>query len=332
MFVTEVKDINSAEPHIEATPTVAVSTKGRIFVSFIGNDGERAGILSSKDGKNSFCAVAEIVGDGEEKVEACRLWIDPLGRLWVMWSYLPSARTFCRVCADPDADVLEWGEERELDFGTLLSCPLVAKDGSWLFMSAVSIKEIRERFGSEKKRGMYVHRSTDEGKTFEQISKIFANSCWFDAMALIEKGDKLVAYTRTNYGVGKFISADRGENFRAEADSGYGAESARLAFAILPSKHTLMINSGNFAPDGSRCLAAMLSLTDGMAYHGIMCLEAGRVNTSNPDFCTFGDMIYTVYVRAAGNKNELIFARYTESDVLAGEARSENSKLGIVIL
>ena len=331
MLSTKISEMKEIFPKIDATPTVAVSRGGRIFASFIGDDGDCAVILSSRNENGPFEVCAEIIGDGEDKVESCRLWNDPLGRMWVIWSFLPSAKVYCSICAEPDADVLEWSEEKNLDFGTLLARPLVTSSGAWMFMSAVSANEIVRIKGGEKKKGMYVYRSEDEGNTFEQVGKVFANTGGFDAATLIEKGGKFVAYIRTNYGVGKFISADGAESFKAETDSGYCSNGARFALGIMPSAHTLMINNGNFAPDGSRCLAAMLSLTDGMVYHGIMCLEDGGVNTSNPEFCTYGDTIYSIHVRAAEGKNELVLSRFTETDVLEGKPVSDASKLGMVI-
>ena len=90
-------------------PAIERTAKGRLFLSwYTGGDTEEFGnyvplIFSDDDGTTwSPVVAAAYFGPDARAFDEC-LWIDPLGRLWFVYSALPETAVWASVCDDPDA-------------------------------------------------------------------------------------------------------------------------------------------------------------------------------------------------------------------------------------
>jgi hypothetical protein len=327
-------------------PSVAVSVSGRLFLSY--RTDAYALVIFSNDGGKSWstpAAVAE-VGEGEKMFDN-RVWIDPLGRLWFMWSVIGGNRVECAICDSPDADKLAFGDVRTLDFGLMLARPLVSIDGAWLFLSGVTKREIDARGGAAgKTKGMYVYESTDNGETFRQKSKPFGGTT-FEALSTTEKviysrpnGVDIVGtpyfmvYAQVAYGVAKFVSPDGGVGFRAEADSTFGSYFSQMDINTvgLSEKKVLLVNNMHFGEGGKMCFCALFSNNRGDNYQGVLELEAPEVKAFFPDIAVAEDCFYVAYERErADGVKDIALSRFTEQDVIAYRLVDESSYLGISV-
>lgn len=208
---SSLERFSSANRLWQGIPSVESTANRRIFAAFYSGGetecmGNFAAVVQSDDCGVTFSEPVAVAYMGEDAraYDSC-LWIDPLGRLWFIWSVMPDSRVEFSICTDPDADVLEWGPVRTLAHDVMLNKPIVTKDGDWLFPVAVWKPGLTAGFagGSDgvHETGAHVYRSRDCGETFEKLGTVDAPERWFDEHMLLEKqnGD-LEMYIRTRYG------------------------------------------------------------------------------------------------------------------------------------
>ncbi len=347
MFVCDFKDIEkiSVGTADKKNPSLALSNSGKLFLSC--QTESTVLVTRSTDGGNTWSAplAAVAVGEGEAVYDS-RLWVDPDNRLWFMWSVLGNNRVECAICADADADALSWGEVRTLDFGLMLSRPLVSFDGTWLFLSGVTKKELDARGSAEgKARGLYVYETRDGGQTFALRSKPFAGTMTFEAIAATEKVIQsrpngvdienksfYVVFAQVAYGLAKLVSPDGGVGFRAENDSTFGSYRSQFDVSTvgpLLDKKFLLVNNMHFAEGGKMCLCALFSVNSrGDSYQGVLRLESPDVKAFYPDIAVFDGAFYVAYEREnEQGRHEIALARFTEKDTLAFGLADSNSYL-----
>ncbi|MBE6577234.1 MAG: exo-alpha-sialidase [Ruminococcaceae bacterium] len=349
MFVCDVKDIEkfTANSNDRKNPSLTFSNGGKLFLSV--QTENTVLITRSCDSGNSWSApLAAVVLNGGETVFDSRLWVDPDNRLWFMWSVIPNNRVECAICADADSEKLVWGEVRTLDFGLMLSRPLVSIDGSYLFLSGVTKRELDARDASVingKDKGLYVYETRDKGETFTLRSKPFANNVTFEAFTAIEKiiqsrpnGVDIVnksfytVYAQVSYGIAKLVSPDGGVGFRAENDSTFGSYYSQFdASTIGPllDKKFVLVNNMHFAEGGKMCFCALFSVnTRGDSYQGVLELESPDIKVFYPDIAIFDGAVYVAYEREDGQgMRDIALSRFTEHDALAFEVVDSNSYL-----
>jgi hypothetical protein len=264
---------------------------------------------------------------------------------------MPNNRVECVICDAPNADTLIWGEVRTIDFGLTLSRPVVTHDGAWLFLSGVTQKEVDAREPSadcEKAKGLYVYETCDCGETFTLKSKPFGDRTAFEAISAIEKvifsrpnGVDIVGkyfytiYAQVPYGIAKLVSPDGGVGFRAEADSAYGSYFSQFdAVTIGPieEKKFLLVNNMHFGEGGRMCLCALFSNNRGDSYQGVLELESVNNKAYLPDIAPSGDEMLVAYEREGkSGAHEIVLAKFTEADVLAGTITNAESYIGRVV-
>lgn len=301
-------------------------------------------LVYSDDGGNTFTepvAVADVGADG--RAYDPTLWIDPLGRLWFIWSVMPNNRVEFALCNDPDAAELVWSDIRVLGYDVMLNKPIVAKNGDWLFPCAVWKKGLHScGLGSEDNpQGAHVFRSRDMGETFERIGTVEARDGWYDEHMLLEKNDGTIEmYIRTKYGVAVAESQDGGVTFSEARDCGFGGPNSRFHVKRLRSGNILLVNHYRFI--GRSHMTALLSTDDGKTYpHTLLLDERGDV--SYPDAVEGADgYIYITYDRERGaqyhadrdyskSAREILMAKITEKDILAGALVDERSELKMIV-
>ena len=340
------------ERYWQGIPSIERTRGGRIFVSFYsGSYSEYLGnyclIVKSEDDGRTFSEPIAVAYAGEEKrtYDPC-LWIDPLGRLWFFWGVMPDNRVYFSICNDPDADKLSFGDVRSLGYGVMLNKPTVRKNGDWLFPSAVwehslNLDSLGCTLDSTPPTGAHVYRSQDVGGSFALIGTALGDKRSFDEHMILEKADgRLTMYLRTAYGIGLSDSDDGGITWTPVYESGIPNPTSRIHIRRLRSGRVLMINHFNFTRRSH--LTALLSEDDGKTFPYRLLLDE-RSNVSYPDLAEAEDgTLYAVYDRERGavySKNvnyehsarEILMAKFTEEDVLAGHLTSPEGRLKITV-
>ena len=354
MLITEPASLRAfcAEHRMwQGIPGIERTKGGRIYACFYSGGvteqmGNFAALVKSEDGGKTFSepiAVADM-GDKARAYDSA-LWIDPLGRLWFIWSVMPESRVEFAVCDKPDAEVLAWSPVRLMGHDVMLNKPIVTRGGDWLFPMAVWDPRLvtGSAGGSDgvHETGAHVLRTRDQGMTFEKIGTVIAPDRWFDEHMLLEKQDgTLDMYIRTKYGIGKAVSADGGCTWSEAADSGLGGPNSRFCMRRLRSGRVLLVNHYQFT--GRSHLTAMLSDDDGATFPHKLLLDERR-EVSYPDVCEDDEGgIYIIYDHERGaqyekdadysaHEREILMAKITEDDIVSGEVHTPGSALRMTV-
>ena len=234
---------------------------------------------------------------------------------------------------------------RTIGYDIMLNKPIVASNGDWLFPVAVWKPGITAGIagGSDglHETGAHVYRSRDNGRTFEKISTVEHPDRWFDEHMLFEKrSGEIEMYIRTRNGIGKAVSRDVCLTWDAPTDSGLGGPNSRFYIGRLKSGRVLLVNHVNFT--GRNNLTALLSDDDGATFPHRLLID-GRSNVSYPDVKEGSDgFIYIAYDRERGARytpdidpdasaREILMAKITEEDILAGKIVNPESRLMNII-
>jgi BNR/Asp-box repeat. len=362
MLYTQSNDLSSfyAEKRIwQGIPGIEITKKGRIFSTFYsGGRTEEFGnycvvLLSDDDGKTfsePVCAAYD--GEKDRCYDPC-LWIDPCARLWFIWaSSYPELGIYYSVCENPDENELNWTEPTLLGHDVMMNKPVVLTNGEWLFpcavwKSGVNAGGMKNNSGFEQLA--YAYRSSDNGKTIEQLGGADADKRSYDEHMILElKDGTLAMYIRTQYGIAISYSKDKGNTWSYGQDSTIWGPNSRFHIRRLPSGNILLINhlkaeEGNgllFGPRNN--LAAMISKDEGKTWEGFLMIDE-RNNVSYPDVALSEDgFIYITYDRERGAvysqtedytkyAKEILMAKVTEEDIVAGKIIHQNSRLKSII-
>ena len=353
MLITDKNELEkySASYRIwQGIPSIEVTKKGRIFAAFYsGGVKEEIGnfsmVVFSDDGVNFSEPIAVAYKENNRCYDPC-LWIDPLGRLWFTWAESPEKYAVKgTVCDAPDADVLSWCEPFEIGGNVMMNKPIVLTTGEWLFPTAVWEKSMCAvpgiKVSDDTDRRAFAYKSVDNGKNFEKLGGVDIPKRSFDEHMLLElKDGRLAMYVRTQYGIGVSHSYDRGKNWTAGENSKLGGPCSRFFIGRLKSGRILLVNHYNNR--GRNNLTALLSEDEGKTWKYKLLLD-GRNNVSYPDAKEADDgYIYIIYDRERGcfknnmdaayaDAREILYARITEKDIMAGEITEDGSSLANVV-
>lgn len=334
----------------QGIPGIEVTKNGRIFSAFYsGGCDEETGnfvvLLKSDDGGVDFSEpIAAVYKENYRCYDEC-IWIDPLDRLWLIWSIMPDNGVYAVICDNPDADELIWGEEFLVGHDVMMNKPTVLSTGEWLFPVAVWGERVwswmPERRTSQTDMRAFVYKTEDYGKTFTKLGGVDMPERAYDEHMVLELNDgRLMMMVRTMYGFGVSYSYDRGKTWTEGTDSGFGGANSRAFISRLKSGRILLINHHNNT--GRNNLTAMLSDDECKQWKYKLLLDE-RNNVSYPDAKEAEDgFIYITYDRdrAAGAKDmkgvynsarEILLAKITEEDIMAGELVNPESRLKCII-
>ncbi|MBR5739043.1 MAG: exo-alpha-sialidase [Lachnospiraceae bacterium] len=334
MLITDpekLRKYDSAHRLWQGIPSVAVTKKGRIFVTFYsGGMREEIGnyclLLRSDDGIRFSEPVAVAETEGKRCFDP-NLWIDPAGRLWFTWAESPENGVFAAVSEDPDAEELIFAAPRKIGEDVMMNQPIVTRDGRILFPIAVWAKGVQPKgydYREEKEDGAFVYESADGGETVKKTGRVDLEHRCFDEHMLIERRDGSIRmYVRTDYGIGMADSFDGGHTFENGRDSGLGGPNSRFYVGRLKSGRLLLINHVGFTKRDH--LTAMLSEDDGETWPYRLLIDE-RAKVSYPAAAEGPDgMIYIVYDRDRGYyKNSVDEMRASEREILIGKIREED--------
>lgn len=353
MLITEKKEIEKySDPHRvwQGIPGIVHTKGGRTFVSLYSGDVKETygnfAVLLMSNGHTDFEHVAVVKKEGQFRVFDPVLWIDPMGRLWFIWNVMPGEQVMASVCDDPDAEVLQWSEPKEIGRGIMMNKPIVLSTGEWIFPIAIWLLDIYTEFRKaglreDDEAGSYVYKTSDCGKTFQRLGMANIRKRSFDEhMVYEQRNGVLKMLVRTTYGIGAAYSYDRGKNWSKGENSGLGGPCSRFYINRLKSGRLLLINHHNFK--GRNNLTAFLSDDDGKTWPYSLLLDE-RKQVSYPDAMEADDgFIYIVYDRERGcfkenmvdvyaSAREILTCRIKEEDIMAGHLVTEGAFLKNVV-
>ena len=331
----------------QGIPGIVCTPRGREFVSFYSGStketyGNFAALIMRDKGESFSEPVAVAEKPGSYRCFDPVLWLDPLSRLWFIWNVMPGEQVMASICNNPDADELSWGDEFCIGRGIMMNKPIVLSSGEWLFPIAIWKTDIFYEFRKSELRtddiaGSYVYKTVDNGKSFVKMGSADIRDRTCDEHMILETDNgALMMLVRTKYGIGLSYSYDRGKTWSRGENSGFGGPSSRFHICRLRSGRVLMINHVNYVKRDH--LTALLSEDGGKTFPYSLLLDE-RNEVSYPDAMECEDgYIYITYDRERGCfkksldeayacSREILTARITEEDIIAGDITSEGSYL-----
>jgi len=209
-------------------------------------------------------------------------------------------------------------------------------------------------FEQESKRppGPHVYRSMDEAETWEQLGTpivppdagtIGGNHGTLERMIIERRDGSLWMLGRTRYGIGESTSNDGGRTWAPITDSGIPHPSSKFFIRRLESGALLLVRNDppsfeEISEDCTECgfvnrthMSAFLSHDEGRTWVGGLLLDE-RDETSSPDGVQAANgAIYVTYDRKRMIEQEILMARFTETDVMKGKCVTQVCSLRTVI-
>lgn len=309
-------------PGVEITPT------GRLFVVFFSggprepDPANTVYLCRSDDGGAHFGApvrVAEPAGSSRAFDPA--LWLDPGGRLWLIYNRSNRETgehgVFARTCEEPDADEPAWSPEYragyDVPFCFRLNKPVVLSSDEWIMPVTHAPAVTKDWFAADAQvQGAGISR--DDGRTWSLHGAVRAPE-WALENMIIERSDGvLVMYIRTGSGlIWRSLSQDRGLSWSPAEPAGIPNPGSRFFVRRLASGDWLLINS----PDPKRRtgIVASISSDEGATWSRALVLDP-RDQVSYPDAAIDADgYVYVVHDRDRYGAAEILLSRFHLSDV-----------------
>lgn len=337
MIISDAEQLKAYEPGgrvWQGIPSFERTKNGRCFsVFYTGETGEMNGnyctLAVSDDGENWRDPVIVTYAGKDRRCYDPNVWIDPLGRLWLIWSVMPDLAVYAAICDNPDADELVFGEERRIGTGVMLNKPTVLSSGEWMFPIAVWKESVISPYDAQKikvPRLAFVVRTVDEGKTFKRLGGVDMPDRCFDEHMIVElKDGRLAMFVRTYYGIGVSYSFDGGFTWSDGKDTGILSPNSRFFVRTLKSGNVLLVTNDSRRREK---MTAFVSTDDCKTWQGGLLLDK-RDLVSYPDGVESDGCIYITYDCERGNPRtleatqkearEILYARFTEADALAGK-------------
>ena len=349
-----ITDMNSnaiwhKKSHLQGIPGIECTRNGRLFATFYsGGIKEETGnycllVFSDDNGKTWSEPLAVAFYENHRCYDPC-LWIDPQGRLWFFWSVMPDHAVYAAICENPDAasDSFLWLEPRLVGHDVMLNKPIVLSTGEWLLPIAVWSEKMYHFMPSKQEERLpFAYISADNGCTFKRLGGAEFDKRSFDEHMFVEREDgTLVMYIRTALGVCQSFSYYGGLHWSNGNDAYINGPDTRFNICRLTSGNWILVYNENSRRRSH--LIAKISKDEGKSWEGGLMLDE-RMNVSYPDSAQSSDgSIYIIYDRERGDNmrtlsdamkkaREILFARVTEEDILAGRLVDAKSCLRGVV-
>jgi hypothetical protein len=330
-------------------PGITISRGGRLWATFktgdITEDEDNCTVVitSSDRGDTWSRPVLAVDIDGPVRTNDPGIWTDPNGKVTLMWGQVYGfwdgrAGFWTMTAEDGDNENTRWSKPVRLSDGYTKNKPFITRDGTWLYL-------IEHRFARGKPMEPeltfslpHLHHSNvfasyDQGRTLRFLShaRIPPADQTFQEHMLVEKKDgTLWMLGRAKYGIGEAFSKDQGRTWTELAPAkGIQGPSSRTFFRRLASGNILLVKNGYDIdrPSPRTHMTAFLSEDDGATWPHRLLLDARA--TSYPDAVQDGaGMIYLVHDFERTGAKEVIFHRFTETDIKAGKNVTNGSLIG----
>lgn len=344
-YVTERREFQGI-PGIEVTPG------GRLWATWYsgglgeGPDNYVVLVTSADQGETWTEPVAVVDPPGNVRAYDSAVWRDPLGRLWLFWSQCHSEKignifdgrsgVWGSYAEDSEAERSAWSDPVRVANGVMMNKPMVLSNGEWAYPTAVwndlGGKEVLPELRDERYSNITV--SADQGRTYHRRGGADVPDRGFDEHHLVELNDgRIWCLVRTKNGIGQSFSEDGGKTWSPGEDSGLKGPGSRFFIRRLQSGKLLLVNHqvDPEKPNKRQKLTASLSDDDGRSWHGELMLDE-REGVSYPDGVQDRDgAIWIIYDHSRYGEGDILFARFNEDDIEAGQLVSQNAALKCLI-
>ena len=315
-------------------PSLAISPRsGRMWATWYAGRTPREDqnnycvLTTSADGGTTWkeVLVADPDGTGPRRAFDPEVWVLPDGTL--RWTWTDRIGT---SESDPGQDqlwMLTLDSEREpsgnslqpvyVGRGVMMCKPTVLSTGEWAFPLA--------HWKAQISSCLYISKDCGASFFLRGGVSLPQEDRLYDEHKVIERrnGD-LWCVSRTKSGLCESVSHDWGFTWsNPMAMRGVKHTSSRCFITRLHSGNLLFVKHGPLAADVGRCkLTAYVSTDDGMTWQGGLLLDE-RMNVPYPDGQQTPDgTIVIAYDFDRTGAREVLFCKFREEDVMAGENRS----------
>ncbi|MBQ8836900.1 MAG: exo-alpha-sialidase [Clostridia bacterium] len=321
------------------------SESGRLWATwYAGGEGEGAynfALLytSMDDGKTWKGPVLAIDHEYPVRVFDPNLWMDPDGRMWMFWSQSRFHKdgvygTWMMYTDNPESENPTWSAPVRVANGVTMNDPVVLSNGDWLLPTAIwAYANTVEEMAKETNSNVYI--SKDKGMTWEYLGSVpsYEGSRNCDENMIIEQTDgSLRMLIRTGLGIEESYSYDGGATWTGATDADITNVVSRFYITRLSSGNQLLVY--NDPPEdgkGRSHMTAAISTDDGKTWTHKLVIDE-RSSTSYPDAVEDADgNIYIIYDRTRTEHGQILMAKITEADIIAGETVTESSVLKVHI-
>lgn len=328
----------------QGIPSIGRGANGRLWATWYGgstdeNEYNWCVLYTSDDDGNTWKGPKVVVQPREEFVRAFdpNLWTDPKGRLWFIWnqSYFHfdgRCGVWAMYTENPDTEDPVWSEPQRLCDGIVMCDPVVLKNGDWLLPTAIWGWGLCEEMARDRHSNAYISR--DEGASWQYAGSVQKTEGRYncDENMIIEQTDgSLRMLVRTMLGIEESYSHDGGFTWTDAVDAHISKVVSRFYITQLASGRQLLIF--NDPPEESNVrshMTAALSEDDGATWPYRLVLDE-REGVSYPDAVEADGYIYAIYDRNRYSDMEILMAKFTEADILAGKIIDPASGLQIIV-
>ena len=345
------KEYEDENRGFQGIPSMTLAPNGRIWACWytggIGEGEDNYVVLVSSDDRGQTWTkplLAVAIPNAPIRTYDPSMWTDPNGRVWLFWAQCHCAKpnstwdgrsgTWFTTTVTPDRVDAVWSKPQRICDGIMMCKPIADSKGRWLLpVSVWNIDPVHP--DRTLPAGANVVVSQDQGKTWQQLghTTVPRPDALFDEHNLIERKDgSFWMLIRTRSGMAESTSTDAGKTW-SEPQNAYPHTSSRFFVRRLQSGNLLFVKHGEIMEKTEKRshLKAFLSENDGKTWKGGLLIDE-RVNVSYPDGDQAEDgTIFVVYDRERYSDREILMARFTEEDVLAGKIVSPNGALALLV-
>lgn len=325
----------------QGIPSIEAAPAGRLWATWYGGPagegepGNHQTLVTSDDGGRTWSDPVAVFQPEPLDKSRCgdgHLWLDPQGRLWWIVNRFQSGDPMPRtswafINSRPDDAQPQWSEPVLLGPGVGLNKPTVLSTGEWLTPLdnfSADPKVTDERFS----KGGKVYASTDRGMTWGFRAAVNIPDVTFAEHMIAERRDgSLWLLARTSYGIAQSTSKDHGQTWTVgEPFTREMNVNTRFFLRRLQSGRMLLVVNDD--PKTRKQLTALLSDDDGRTFPHKLLLDERK--TSYPDGAEARDgSLYIIYdqERYTRGAQQILFAKISEEDILAGKITSPDSRL-----
>lgn len=327
----------------QGIPSLSRAGNGRLWATWYGG-GTGEGYLNyimlatSGDDGTTWSGLKLVIdpdGDGPLRASEPGLWLDPNGKLWLMWNQYPlglegpDSSLWAITTSDPASENPTWSTPRLLAYPNMNSYlkPLVMSDGTWLWPSCSFYDPVISK----------PLLSSDEGASFtaggEVVTLPEADRNYQEYNVVELSISNLWLTTRASYGMGESFSTDKGMTWTPVTPSSIVHVPARHFMTRLNSGNLLLVKHGLIDEKVAvrSKLMAFISDDEGATWSDGFMLDE-RDGVSYPDGVEAPDgTIYIIYDYNRHTDKEILMATFTEADVVQGADVSGKVRYQVIV-
>lgn len=324
----------------QGCPTIAVTNGGRIYLGWYAGgikephmNNYNLLVYSDDIGATWSNPLLVIPSSYEMNIHSLdiQLFIDPKGALHVCWvqnNTVPYCEELVRpsgkphvnvdgytfndykhseweiICENPDSENPEFSAPRYVYQGFLRCKPTFLKNGDWL---CFAYDQLNRTYGYSI--------STDNGDTYTHYYGCEKFATAFDETMAYQLDDGSIRmFARCVMGeLAESYSYDNGRTWEKAQLSGITHSDTRFYVQKLPSGRVLLVHNDH--PKDRSHITVKLSEDDGKTWKFSKCIDS-RNELSYPDVDIHDGVIYLTYDRGRTTHKEILFASFTEQDII----------------